>query len=156
MEVQSPNPQITRGAPTHWLSWRNPQFILTFTHVFFHKDDLVLFLFCFSPTQIISNALSIKRSSEVNKSHYQYQIQVSQVALVVRTRLQCRDIRDAGSIPGSGRSPGEGLSSPLQYSCLKNPVDRGVWQAIVHRVTNSWHNWSNLACTRASISNNSR
>ena len=47
------------------------------------------------------------------------------------------DIRDAGSIPGSGRSPGGGHGSPVQYSCLENPVDRGVWQAIVHSVAQS-------------------
>ena len=46
-------------------------------------------------------------------------------------------IRDEGSIPGSGRSPGGGHGNPLQYSCLKNPMDRGAWQAIVHGVTNS-------------------
>ena len=39
------------------------------------------------------------------------------------------------SIPGSGRSPGEGNGNPLQYSCLRNPMDRGAWQATVHRVT---------------------
>ena len=42
---------------------------------------------------------------------------------------------DAGSIPGSGRSPGEGNGNPLQYSCLRNPMDRGTWQATVHGVT---------------------
>ena len=41
------------------------------------------------------------------------------------------------SIPGSGRSPGEGNGNSLQYSCLENPMDRGVWQATVHRVTES-------------------
>ena len=41
---------------------------------------------------------------------------------------------DAGSIPGSGRSPGVGKSKPLQYSCLENPMNRGAWQASVHRV----------------------
>ena len=41
---------------------------------------------------------------------------------------------DAGSIPGSGRSPGEGNGNPLQYSCLENPMDR-AWQATVHGVT---------------------
>ena len=40
-----------------------------------------------------------------------------------------------GSIPGLGRSPGEGNGNPLQYSCLENPMDRGAWQAIIHRVT---------------------
>ena len=38
--------------------------------------------------------------------------------------------RDTGSIPGSGRSPGEGNGNPLQYSCLENPMDRGAWRAI--------------------------
>ena len=42
-----------------------------------------------------------------------------------------------GLIPRSGRSPGEGHGSPLQYSCLENPMDRGIWQATVHRVTKS-------------------
>ena len=41
---------------------------------------------------------------------------------------------DPGSIPGSGRSPGESNGNPLQYSCLENPMDRGVWQATVPRV----------------------
>ena len=44
------------------------------------------------------------------------------------------DIRDVGSIPGSRRFPGEGNSNPLQYSCLGNPMDRGVWEAVVHGV----------------------
>ena len=44
---------------------------------------------------------------------------------------------DANSVPGSGRSPGEGNGNPLQYSCLENLMDRGTWQAIVHGVTKS-------------------
>ena len=44
---------------------------------------------------------------------------------------------DLGSIPGSGRSPGEGNGYPLQYSCLENSMDRGAWQATVHRVAKS-------------------
>ena len=47
------------------------------------------------------------------------------------------DVRDMGLIPGSGRSPGGGHSSPLQYSCWENPMDRGAWEATVHRVTKS-------------------
>ena len=46
-------------------------------------------------------------------------------------------IREVGLIPGLGRSLGEGHGNPLQYSCLGNPVDRGVWWATVHRVTKS-------------------
>ena len=44
------------------------------------------------------------------------------------------DLRDAGCIPGSGRSPGRGHGRPLQCSCLENPMDRGAWRATVHRV----------------------
>ena len=44
---------------------------------------------------------------------------------------------DPGSIPGSGKSPGEGHGNPLQDSCLENPMDRGVWQAAVHGVAKS-------------------
>ena len=47
------------------------------------------------------------------------------------------DIRDAGSMPGSGRSPGEGNGNPLQYSCLENLIDRGAWWAAVRRVPES-------------------
>ena len=47
------------------------------------------------------------------------------------------DIRDVGSIPGLGRSSGEGNGKPLQYSCLENPMDRGAWWAIVHGVAKS-------------------
>ena len=43
--------------------------------------------------------------------------------------------RDVGLIPGLGRSRGEGNGNPLQYSCLRNPVDRGAWQTTVHGVT---------------------
>ena len=42
---------------------------------------------------------------------------------------------DAGSIPGSGRSPGEGNGNPLQFPCLETPMDRGAWWATVHGVT---------------------
>ena len=44
---------------------------------------------------------------------------------------------DPGSIPGLGRSPGEGNGNPLQYYCLENPMDRGAWQAAVHGVAKS-------------------
>ena len=47
------------------------------------------------------------------------------------------DVGDTGSIPGLGRSPGEGNGNPLQYSCLRNPMDRGAWWAAVHVVAES-------------------
>ena len=48
------------------------------------------------------------------------------------------DKRDTILIPASGRSSGEGHGNPLHYSCLENPMDRGAWQATVHRVAKSW------------------
>ena len=47
------------------------------------------------------------------------------------------DTRDTGSVPGSGRSPGEGNGNLLQYSCLENSMDRRAWRATVHGVTKS-------------------
>jgi len=49
------------------------------------------------------------------------------VALVKNLPANAGDIRDAGSIPGLGRSPGGRLKNPYQYSCLENPMDRGTW-----------------------------
>ena len=49
------------------------------------------------------------------------------------------DARDLGLIPGLGRSPGGGHGNPLQYSCLENPMDRGAWQATVHRLQRVGH-----------------
>ena len=50
------------------------------------------------------------------------------------------DLRDVGSVPGLGRSPGGGNDNPLQYSCLENPMDRGAWKATVHEMAKSRHN----------------
>ena len=61
----------------------------------------------------------------------------SLVAQTVKT-LPAMQVRDAGLIPGPERSPGGGHGNPLQYSCLENPIDRGAWWAMVHRVTKSW------------------
>ena len=63
----------------------------------------------------------------------------SQVAPVVKNPpANAGDIRDTGSVLGLGRSPGGEHGNPLQYSCLENPMDRGTWGALVHRVTKSW------------------
>ena len=62
----------------------------------------------------------------------------SHMALVItNSPANAGDIRDAGSVPGLGRSPGGGHGNPLQHSCLENPMDREPWQATVHRVTKS-------------------
>ena len=58
---------------------------------------------------------------------------------------------DMGSIPGSGRSPGEGNGNPLQPSCLGNPMDRGAWRATVREVAKSW---TQLSDSTAAANNN--
>ena len=57
--------------------------------------------------------------------------------IVKNTPANAGDIRDAGSIPGSERSPGGGQGNLLQYSCLENPMDRGAWRATDHGVAES-------------------
>ena len=52
------------------------------------------------------------------------------------------NVGDLGSIPGSGRSPGEGNSNPLQYSCLENPMDGGAWWVTVHGSQTVGHDWA--------------
>ena len=61
---------------------------------------------------------------------------------------------DPGSIPGSGRSPGEGNGNPLRYSCLENPMDREAWQATVHEAAQNWIRLKQLStctCTHTQI-----
>ena len=52
-------------------------------------------------------------------------------------KVSAYNVGDLGSIPGLGRSPGEGNGNPLQYSCLENPLDEGAWWATVHGVAKS-------------------
>ena len=64
---------------------------------------------------------------------------LTQVALVVKNlSANAGYVRDVGSIPGLGRSPGEGNGNSLWYSCLENPMVIGAWWATVHGVTKSW------------------
>ena len=61
------------------------------------------------------------------------------VVLVVKNLpANAGDMRDMSLIPGCERSPGGGHGNPLQYSCLKNPMDRGAWWATVHRIAKNW------------------
>ena len=57
--------------------------------------------------------------------------------VVKESACNAGDIRDVGSVPGSGRSPGGGNGNPLQYSCLENSMDRGTWWATVYGVAQS-------------------
>ena len=61
------------------------------------------------------------------------------LALMVKNLpANARDLRDTGLVPGSRRSPGGGHGNPLQYSCQKNPMNRGAWWATAHEVAKSW------------------
>ena len=60
------------------------------------------------------------------------------------------NVGDPGSIPGLGRSPGEGNGTPFQYCCLGNPMDRGAWWATVHGVTKSRTRLSNFTSSSMS------
>ena len=72
----------------------------------------------------------------------------SQVVLVVKNPpANAGEIRDMGSIPGSGRSTGGGHGNPLQYSCLENPMDRGPWWVQSIELQRVGHDWRDLACT---------
>ena len=91
--------------------------------------DFGIFGLCWSQLQWIPRDYCIRRIC----------FWTSQVTLVVKNpHANAGDVRDTGSFPGSGRSPGEGNSNPLQYSCLENPMDIGAWQATVHGVTKRW------------------
>ena len=81
--------------------------------------------------------ISVEFQSKL-KTSLQYTLAASQVVQVVKKPpANAGDVRDTGSIPGSGRSPGGGHRNPLQSSCLKNSMDRGVWWVTVHRVAKS-------------------
>ena len=95
-------------------------------------------------TQFVSSLFSqnhlIRRPDHPDFSRGLEIYQVSQVTLVVKNPpASGRDVRDVGSIPEWGRSPGEGHGTPLQYSCLENSMDRGAWWTTVHEVTRVRH-----------------
>ena len=62
-------------------------------------------------------------------------------------KVSACNVGDLGSTPGSGRFPGEGNGTPLQYSCLENPIDGGAWWATVHGVTKSQTRLSDFTFT---------
>ena len=91
-----------------------------------------------------------KSQTWLNNFHFHFV--ASQVApLVKNLPANARDARDSGLIPGSGKSSGGWTGKLLQYSCLENPMDRGAWQATVHRITKNqtrlkWFNTYQYSC----------
>ena len=74
----------------------------------------------------------------INKTDLYFQWGFQVVLVVKNLPANAGDSREVRSIPGLGRSPGEGNGNLLQYSCLGNPMDRGVWETIVHGIAKSW------------------
>ena len=82
---------------------------------------------------MIYNIVLVSGVQKTDSVMYKWAFQV--VLVVKNPNANAGNIRDTGLIPGLGRSPGAGNDNPLQYSCLENPLDRGAWQAAVHKVT---------------------
>ena len=72
-------------------------------------------------------------------------------SVVKNLPASARDTGEVGSVHGSPRSSGEGNGHPLQYFCLKNPMNKGAWRASLHGVTKSWRRLSDLAYTAITI-----
>ena len=99
-------------------------------------------LFCFSYFSLVTVLHKNRSLSPIRRTiHFRPHpgpSGISQMTLVIEDLpVNAGDIRDAGSIPGSGRSPGGGHGNSLQYYCLENPMDRGALWAMVHKVTKS-------------------
>ena len=103
-------------------------------HLWVPTEESALFLFNVS-INLLFNELHFKHFV-FRKCKFLWASLVSQ--LVKKLPAKAEDAKDVGSIPGSGRSSGEGNGNPLQDSCLENPIDSRAWRATVHGVAKSW------------------
>ena len=78
------------------------------------------------------------KSMLVDQPTFVIHFSIPRASLLAQRLESACNAGDLGSIPGSGRSPGEGNGNPPQYSCLESPMGRGTWWAIVHGVAKSW------------------
>ena len=96
--------------------------------------------FCFTSfSYLLFGPYSYLDSQSLHISSWKHQQKAPNSLVVKSPHANAGDIRDSGLIPGSGRSPGGSHGSPLQYSWPENPMERGVWLAMVHSVTKSGH-----------------
>ena len=122
---------------------------------FFHFGDLLFRKRYCVPMVFTTELLRVKIQKQEQRSRKL--VGASQVVLMVKNPpANTGDARDAGSIPGWGRSPGEGHGNPLQYSYLENPMDRGAWWAIVHRVSKSRKQLKWLSLQRTGYKNDGK
>ena len=77
------------------------------------------------------------QTSKIDYIMFTQQNELPGSTVVKNLSVNAQDARDAGLIPVSGKSPGEGNGNPLHYSCLENPTDKEAWQATVHGVAKS-------------------
>ena len=93
---------------------------------------------CISTEPFTFNPICIYKT-QYKRTEAAQRVSASELALMVKNPpANARDMRDTGLVPGSGRSPGGGHGNPLQYSCLKNPLNTGAWWAMAHKVAKSW------------------
>ena len=105
-------------------------FVLLLDSTYKGNHTVLLFLCLISLTITASGSTHVVTNEKISSF---FCTRASQVVLV-----NAGEIRDMGSIPGSGRFPGGGTGNPLQYSCLENPMDREAWKATIHGVAKSW------------------
>ena len=116
------------------------------TIIFFHRTRTLKNHNSYGNTKKLNTQSNFKEGKmDLGESNFLTLLQnyshqgVYQVTLVVKNLpAKAGDVRDAGSISGSGRSPGGGQGNPLQYSCLENSMEREAWWAIVHSGMKSW------------------
>ena len=116
----------------------------------FHREK---FIPCFLAERGRAENSSMSPVSQLPSAQYN--------SVVQNPPVNAGDAGDTCSIPGSGRSPGGGNGNPLQYSCLKNPMNRGAWRATVHGVVKSWtrlsmHALSSVQFSRSVVSDSLR
>ena len=109
--------------------------VCMYSHIFFLHSSVDGHLGCFCVLAIVKSAAMNIRCMYFSKLGFPGGASGKEPA------YQCRRLRDEGLIAGSGRPPGAGNGNPLQYVFLENPMDRGAWQATVHRVAKSLSTW---------------
>ena len=114
-----------------WPQRRPTYYVLTFPLKFFEFINCIYHIFIVHSGSLEYFVFSLG----FNKLHVNIDLAFQVMLMVKNLPASAADIREAGSIPGLGRSLGGRHGNPLQYSCLKNPRDRGAWRVIVQRVT---------------------